>query len=84
MLKIKMTMMLHTFENTMDSRLGSFVMTAVKLVPVENFYKDPKATKRTKFHVFNLTEGNCFGFGFVKCSLVYPRMQDLIILRWRG
>ena len=38
MLKIKMAMMLHTFENTMDSRLGSFVMTAVKLVPVENFY----------------------------------------------
>ena len=84
MLKMKMAMMFHTFENTIDRRLGSFVMTAVKIVPVENFYKDPKATKRTKFHVFNLKERNCFGFGFVKCSLVYPRMQDLKIEVLRG
>ena len=42
-------MMLHTFENTMDSRLGSFGMTAGKLVPVEYFYKDAEATKRIKF-----------------------------------
>ena len=44
MLHIPMVMMLHTFENTVDSRLGSFGMTAGKLVPVVNFYKDPTAT----------------------------------------
>ena len=50
MLKIPMVMMLHTFENTMDSRLGSSVgMTAGKLVPVEYFYKDAETTKRIKF-----------------------------------
>ena len=51
MLTIPMVMMLHTFENTMDSRLGSFGMTAGKLVPLESFYKDPEATKRIKFYV---------------------------------
>ena len=38
-------------ENTMDKQLGSFDITAGKLVPVENFYKDPEATKRIKFYV---------------------------------
>ena len=49
MLKIPIVMMLHTFENTMDSRLGSFGLAAGKLVPVEYFYKDAEATKRIKF-----------------------------------
>ena len=51
MLQIPMVMMLHTFENTVDSRLGSFGMTTGKLVPVESFYNDPEATKRIKFCV---------------------------------
>ena len=54
MLKIPIVMMLHTFENTMDSRLGSFGMTAGKLVPVEYFYKDAEATKRIKFVCFTV------------------------------
>ena len=54
MLKIPMVMMLHTFENTMDGRLRSFGMTAGKLVPVENFYKDAEATKRINFYVLQL------------------------------
>ena len=33
-----------TFQNTVDSRLGSFGMPAGKLVPDENLYKDPEAT----------------------------------------
>ena len=44
MLQISMVMMLHTFESTVDNRLGSFGMTAGKLEPVEHFYKDPEAT----------------------------------------
>ena len=51
MLQIPMVMVLHTYENTVDSRLGSFVMTAGKLVPVENLYKDPEATERIEFNV---------------------------------
>lgn len=49
MLKIPVIMMLHTIENTMDSWLGSFGMAAGKLVPDDNFCKDPEATKRIKF-----------------------------------
>ena len=44
MIKILMVTMLHTFEKVVDSRLGSFGMTAGKLVPVENFYRDIEAT----------------------------------------
>ena len=54
MLQIPMVMMLHTFENIVDKRLESSGMTAGKLVPVENFYKDPEATKRIKFLVLQL------------------------------
>ena len=46
MLQIPMVMMLHTFANPMDSQLGSFGMTAGKLVPVEYISKDKKGTKR--------------------------------------
>ena len=46
MLQIPMVMMLHTFENTVDSRLGSFGMTTGKLVPVESFYKDPEGHEK--------------------------------------
>ena len=46
--------MSHTFENTMDSRLGSFGMTAGRLVPVEYFYNDAEATKWIKFYVLQL------------------------------
>ena len=46
-----MVMMLHTFENTVDSRLDSSGMTTGKLVPAEKFYKDPEATKMIKFYV---------------------------------
>ena len=49
MLTIPMVMMLPTFGNTMDSRLGSFGVTAGKLVPTEYFYKDAEATKKIKF-----------------------------------
>ena len=52
--QIPMFTTLHTFENTVGSRLGSFGMTARKLGPVENFYKDPEATKRIKFYVLRL------------------------------
>ena len=54
MLQIPMVMMLHTFENIVDSQLDSFVMTAGKLVPVANFYKHPEATKKIKFYVLQL------------------------------
>ena len=48
-------MMLYTFENYyMDSRLESFAMRAGKLVPVENYPKDPDATERIKFYVLQL------------------------------
>ena len=49
MLKLPMVMMLHTFQNTMDSRLESFGMTAGKLVPIEYFNKDAEATKKSNF-----------------------------------
>ena len=52
MLQIQMLMTLHTFEKTVNSRLGSFGMTKGKLlVPLENFYKDQEATKSIKFYV---------------------------------
>ena len=54
MLIMSMVMMLHTFENTVDRRLRGFGMTAGKLVPVENFFKDAEATKRIKFYVLQL------------------------------
>ena len=60
MLKIPVVMMLHKFENSMDSRLGSFGMTAGKTVPFENFYKDPEATKRIKFYVLQLMRKELF------------------------
>lgn len=53
MLKIPVVMMLHKFENSMDSRLGSFGVTAGKTVSVENFYKDPEATKRINFMCYS-------------------------------
>ena len=54
MLKIPMVMVLHTFQNTMDSRLGSFGMTAGRLVPINCFYKDAEATKGSKSYVSQL------------------------------
>ena len=52
MLTIPMVMMLHTFGNTKDSILGSFGMTAGKLVPIEYFNKDAEATKNQIFKCF--------------------------------
>lgn len=49
-----MAMVLHTFEIAMNNRLGSFGMTAGKLVPVENFYKDTEATKGINFYLLQL------------------------------
>ena len=47
MLQLPMVIMLHTIENTANSRLGSSDMTAGKLVPVENL----QATKWIKSYV---------------------------------
>ena len=49
-----MVMMLHAFENTVDSRLGSFGMTAGKLVPVENFYKEPEGHEKDQILSFTV------------------------------
>ena len=42
----------NTFENTGHSRLESFGMTAGKLVPLVNFYKDPEATGVARIFLF--------------------------------
>ena len=54
MLQLPMVVMLHKIENTANSRLETSGMTAGKLVPVENYHKDPDATKRIKFYVLQL------------------------------
>ena len=51
MLQLPMVVMLHKIENTANSRLETSGMTAGKLVPVENFYKDLEATKWIKSYV---------------------------------
>ena len=60
MLQIPMVMMLYIFLNTVESRLDSFYMMTGKLVPIENFYKDPEATKRIKFYVLLLIKKEMF------------------------
>ena len=80
-----MVMVLHTFENTVDSRLGSFDMTAGKLVPVENFYNDPEATKRIECNVLeSIIKQLIKCFGLVKYSLAHPRRHYLLIKREGG
>ena len=54
MLTIPMVMMLHTFENTMDSRLGSFGKTAGKLVPVDTSTRMQIPQKGSIFYVIRL------------------------------
>ena len=60
MLNLSMVMMLHTFQNTMDSRLESFGMTAGKLLPVEYFDKDAETTKGSNFYVLQLIRKEVF------------------------
>ena len=74
-----MAMMLHTFENTVDSRLGSFGMTAGKLVPLESFYKDPEATKRIKFYVLQSIINEVSVSGSLNTVLHIPYMHHLLI-----
>ena len=77
MLQIPMFMMLHTFENTVDSRLGSFGMTAGKLVPVEKLFLE--ATKWIKFYVLQSIINELSVSGSLNTVLHIPNMHYLLI-----